>query len=55
MKTDFRRVLACLVPVFVPDLLFWLGPDGQLVFREFVAAIEPTEFLPAKVFGLRAR
>ena len=26
MKTDFRRALARLVPVFMPDLLFRLGP-----------------------------
>jgi Asp-tRNA(Asn)/Glu-tRNA(Gln) amidotransferase A subunit family amidase len=51
MKTDFRRALARLVPVFMPDLLFRLGPDGQPVFKEFAAAIEPTAFLPGKVFG----
>jgi Asp-tRNA(Asn)/Glu-tRNA(Gln) amidotransferase A subunit family amidase len=51
MKVDFRRALARLVPVFMPDLLFRLGPDGQPVFKEFAAAIEPTEFLPGKVFG----
>jgi amidase len=51
MKTDFRRALARLVPVFMPDLLFRVGPDGQPVFKEFAAAIEPTEFLPGKVFG----
>ncbi len=51
MKTDFRRALARLVPVFMPDLLFRLGPDGRPVFKEFAAAIEPTEFLPGKVFG----
>jgi Asp-tRNA(Asn)/Glu-tRNA(Gln) amidotransferase A subunit family amidase len=51
MKNDFRRALARLVPVFMPDLLFRLGPNGQPVFKEFAAAIEPTEFLPGKVFG----
>jgi Asp-tRNA(Asn)/Glu-tRNA(Gln) amidotransferase A subunit family amidase len=51
MKTDFRGALARLVPVFMPDLLFRLGPDGHPVFKEFAAAIEPTEFLPGKVFG----
>ena len=34
MKTDFRRALARLVPVFMPDLLFRLGRDGQPVFKE---------------------
>jgi amidase len=51
MKTDFRRALARLVPVFMPDLLFRLGRDGQPVFRDFAAAITPTEFMPGKVFG----
>jgi len=35
----------------MPDLLFRLGPDGQPVFKEFAAAIQPTEFLPGRVFG----
>ena len=51
MTTDFRRALAKLVPVFMPDLLFRLGRDGQPVFKEFAAAIVPTEFLPGKIFG----
>src|SRR5215470_5990203 len=51
IKTDFRRALARLVPLFMPDLLFRLGPDGRPLFKEFAAAIEPTEFLPGRVFG----
>src|SRR5262244_2547699 len=51
MTTDFRRALARLVPLLMPDLLFRLGLDGQPVFKEFAAAIEPTEFLRGKVFG----
>jgi len=51
MNTDFRRALARLVPVFMPDLLFRLGRNGQPVFKEFAAAIVPTEFMPGKVFG----
>ena len=51
MKTDFRRALSRLVPVFMPDLLFRLGQGGQPVFKEFAAAIVPTEFMPGKVFG----
>ncbi|MFL5269915.1 MAG: amidase family protein, partial [Stellaceae bacterium] len=51
MHLDFRQGLARLVPVFMPDLLFRLGPDGEPVFKEFAAAIRPTEFLPGKVFG----
>src|SRR3712207_9164784 len=51
MRTDFRRALARLVPVLMPDILFRLRPDGQPVFEDFAAAIVPTEFLPGRVFG----
>ena len=43
--------MARLVPVFMPDILFRLTGDGQPVFKEFAAAIRPTEFEPGKVFG----
>src|SRR5215510_4653656 len=51
MKTDFRRALARLVPIFMPDLLFRLRRDGRPVFPDFAAAIIPTEFMPGVVFG----
>jgi Asp-tRNA(Asn)/Glu-tRNA(Gln) amidotransferase A subunit family amidase len=51
MNPDFRRALARLVPVFMPDLLFRLGPDGEPLFKDFAAAIQPTEFMPGKIFG----
>jgi Asp-tRNA(Asn)/Glu-tRNA(Gln) amidotransferase A subunit family amidase len=51
MDPDFRKALARLVPVFMPDLLFRLGADGAPLFKEFAAAIRPTEFLSGKVFG----
>ena len=51
MTGDFRRALARLVPVFMPDLLFRLGRDSAPLFKEFAAAIVPTEFAPGKVFG----
>jgi amidase len=51
MKTDFRRALARLVPVFMPDLLFRLDRDGKPLFEEFAAAIVSTEFAPGAVFG----
>jgi Asp-tRNA(Asn)/Glu-tRNA(Gln) amidotransferase A subunit family amidase len=51
MHVDFGRALAQLVPVFMPDILFRVGRDGTPVFKEFAAAIRPTEFLPGKVFG----
>jgi amidase len=51
MSTDFRAALARLVPVFMPEILFRLRPDGQPVFPDFAAVIQPTEFMPGKVFG----
>jgi len=51
MRVDYRRALARLLPVFMPDLLFRLRRDGQPLFKEFAAAIVPTEFLPGRVFG----
>jgi len=51
MTIDFRRALARLVPVFMPDLLFRLGRDRQPLFKEFADAIVPTEFAPGKIFG----
>ncbi len=54
MNPDFRRGLARLVPVFMPDLLFRVGPDGQPLFEEFAGVIQPTEFMPGKVFGTGA-
>ncbi|MEW6255291.1 MAG: amidase family protein [Pseudomonadota bacterium] len=51
MAVDFRAALARLIPVFMPDLLYRLGPDGEPLYPEFAAAIRPTEFLPGRVFG----
>jgi amidase len=51
MSVDFRKALARLVPVFMPELLFRLKPDGTPLFEDFAAAIVPTEFMPGKVFG----
>jgi hypothetical protein len=51
MTVSFCKALARLVPVFMPDLLFRLGRDGQPVFKDFAGAIVPTEFMPGKVFG----
>ena len=51
MTVDFRRALARLVPVFMPDILFRLGADGGPLFKEFAAAVMPTEFQPGKAFG----
>jgi amidase len=51
MTVDFRRALARLIPLIMPDLLYRLGTDGEPVFKDFAAAIVPTEFAPGKVFG----
>jgi Asp-tRNA(Asn)/Glu-tRNA(Gln) amidotransferase A subunit family amidase len=51
MRVDFRRALARLVPVFMPDILFRLRPDGSPVFPAFAAAIQRTEFAPGQFFG----
>ncbi len=51
MRTDFRKALARLVPVFMPELLFRLGSDGQPVFPDVAAAVVPTEFMRGQVFG----
>jgi Asp-tRNA(Asn)/Glu-tRNA(Gln) amidotransferase A subunit family amidase len=51
INPDFRTALARLVPVFMPDLLFRLTPSGEPLFKEFAAAIRPTEFAAGKFFG----
>jgi amidase len=51
MTVDFRRALARLVPIFMPDLLFRLKDDGMPVHEDFAAAIVPTEFMPGKMLG----
>ncbi|MDE2779101.1 MAG: amidase family protein [Chloroflexota bacterium] len=51
MKVDFRRAIAALLPVFMPDILYRLGSDGQPVFKEFADVIVPTEFAPGVFFG----
>jgi amidase len=51
MKVDFRRALAYLVPIFMPDILFRLTPAGEPVFPDFAAAIVKTEFAPGRFFG----
>ena len=53
MRPDFRTALARLVPVFMPDLLFRLTADGEPLFKDFAAAIQPTEFAPGKTLRHR--
>ncbi len=51
MNPDFTASLARLVPLFMPDILFRIAPDGTPLFKEFAAAVRPTEFAPGKTFG----
>ena len=51
MTIDFKKALARLVPVFMPDILFRLNKQGLPVFPEFAAMVKPTEFAPGKIFG----
>jgi len=51
MNPSYTQVLAQLVPVFFPDILYRLRGDGQPQFPEFAAKIKPTEFAPGKTFG----
>ena len=51
MTVDFRVALARLAPLLMPELLFRLGADGQPVFKEFAALVQPAEFMPGQVFG----
>ncbi len=34
------------MPVLMPDLLFRLTTEGESLFKEFAAVIQPTEFAP---------
>jgi amidase len=51
MSPSYTQALAQLVPIFFPDILYRLRPDGQPQFPEFAAKIKPTEFAPGKTFG----
>jgi Asp-tRNA(Asn)/Glu-tRNA(Gln) amidotransferase A subunit family amidase len=51
MSVDYRTALAKLVPVFMPELLFRLNPDGSPVFPDFAKSIERTEFAPGVFHG----
>ncbi len=45
MMVDFKTAVARLVPIFMPDILFRLGADGQPVYKEVAEAIIPTPFV----------
>jgi amidase len=51
MSPSYTQALAQLVPVFFPDILYRLKPDGRPQFPEFAAKIKPTEFALGKTLG----
>ena len=51
MQPSYTDALAQLLPVFFPDILYWLDGDGQPRFPEFAANIKPTAFAPGITFG----
>jgi hypothetical protein len=51
MTTSYSKAVAELLPVFFPDILYRLTPDGRPVFPEFAALIKRTEFAPGRFFG----
>ena len=51
MQPSYTDALAQLLPVFFPDILYWLDGDGQPRFPEFAANVRPTAFAPGIDFG----
>jgi amidase len=51
MKTSYTRAVAEIMPVFFPEILYRVTPDGKPQFPEFADKITPTEFAPGKTFG----
>ena len=50
MQPSYTDALAELVPIFFPEILYWLD-DDQPLFPDFAAMIQPTEFAPGIVHG----
>ena len=51
MQPSYNDALAELIPVFYPDIIYWLDGDDQPVFPEIAAAIKPTEYAPGVIHG----
>ena len=51
MKIDFRPPSPVWCRYSCPNFCSGSGADGMPLFKEFAAAIVPTEFLPGKLFG----
>ncbi len=51
MQPSYTDALAELVPIFFPEILYWLDGDDQPMFPDFAARIQPTEFAPGVIHG----
>jgi len=51
MRPSYTDALTELVPIFFPEILYWLDEDDQPRFPEFAARIQPTQFAPGVVHG----
>ncbi len=51
MQPSYNDALAELIPVFYPDIIYWLDGDDQPVFPEIAARIQRTEYAPGIFHG----
>ena len=51
MQPSYNDALAELIPVFYPDIIYWLDGDDQPMFPEVAATIKPTEYAPGVIHG----
>jgi len=51
LNPSYSQALAQLVPVFFPEILYRLTPQGKPRVPEFAAMIKPTEFAPETILG----
>jgi Asp-tRNA(Asn)/Glu-tRNA(Gln) amidotransferase A subunit family amidase len=51
MQPSYHDALAELIPVFYPDIIYWLDRAGQPAFPEIAARIKRTEYAPGVFHG----
>jgi len=51
MRPSYNDALAELIPVFYPDIIYWLDDADQPVFPEIAAKIKRTEYAPGVFHG----
>jgi len=51
MQPSYSDALAELIPVFYPDIIYWLDDSGQPWFPEIAARIKRTEYAPGVFHG----